>query len=486
MQEKSDELYDLIQSLTSAERRYFKIYFRGLAHGELEKYIQVFDVLAQSKVFNKDALLNAVPGDVVRKYYSKTKAYLLDVILEAMRSYAKGGGNYYAEVYAAIADIRFLLSKKQNTHAIRLIEKLKQRTIDAEDFANALELLYIEESIYQGLTDEIAKVHVQMNKIFSAVKTENELSSLHWEIFKLESQCSTRPSSAQQELIQQYLQQLASYQPANLTMDARRKLYSAQTVCYFMLSEFTTAHKYISQYLTEFRVQNKHYKSIRESAYLRAMQNAMSSAFRTRNLEFYKTTAQFIQELMDEVEGHEHVKFEHYLTLQFGLISLSGDYSHFTESVEHVEQNKHLIQNFIPVRRVELSFNIAIGYFKCGNLSASIDWLNRFLTDPDVELFTATLNHARIFEILLHWKLHNTALVISRARSFQRVLKDMKSSGKFEKELLRFINAIAGKEDYHNIHKELQMFRTRLAQLDASTYAGIIRHYEELIQVFLE
>lgn len=482
--EKTDDLHQLIQSLSKTERRYFKVYFKGHAHGELSKYLDVFDVMAKMVVFDKSTLTAKVKGDITGRYYSKTKAYLSESILEAMQSFAKGGGSQTEESAAQLSAVRFLMRKNLFTQAERQLHKLKKRCIDSEDSIVLLEALQIELALNAGKWNKLESIHGEIQQNIQALQQENHVNTLHSKIIDLELQCSVRPTPEQKVIIEQYIKELESQPLEQSLMDTRRRIYSSVAVCYYMLGNPKKSYTYLETYIEEFRNKPMVYQQIRFGSLIRAMQNAMTFAFHTRDVEFYNHASSKIQEVMDSIKGFEDIKFEIYLVRKFNIISLTKDFTYFAESVTHVEENKERLKKFVPVRRMDLTFNIALGYFKTKNLRKSVEWLNSLLDDPDSEHFPATLTHTRILEILIHWKLQNSSVVLSRVRSLQRHLNKQTTSSDFEKELLHFINKITTKEQYKSFAKELQIFRTQLSTLNQATYAGIVNHYEDIISLF--
>ncbi|MBL7975301.1 MAG: hypothetical protein JNJ85_10335 [Candidatus Kapabacteria bacterium] len=481
MSTHQDDLFSLIHSLSKTERRYFKVHFSNTSATDTQKYLRVFDVLAQMKEYNKEELTIKVPGDITGRYYSKTKAYLTDCILDAMLLFAKGGGKFQEETLTELASIHFLLRKNLLHIAKRNIAKLKKKCTDSESILLLLEVLNLEMHLHSGVWDKLRPLNQEFERYLDLLKHDVDVYNLHYTIIELELSCSVRPNEQQRKQILSYQQELGTYRLNDVLMDTQRRIYSSQAICHHMLNQPKEAYHVLEEYINKFNQQPNLYRDTRAESFSRILQNAYSFAFRTGNIGFYKNASIQLQHTIDNSNCHESLRFELHLIKTFHLIALSGDYKHLEESVQYVEREQERINDIVPVRRMDLMFNISLGYFKIGKPKQSIEWLNRLFTDPDVENFPATLRHARILEILLHWKLQNTTLVLSRIRAFQRKLTHTPDLGAFEKVLLRFLNSVASKETYSNFQKELQHFRDELAKLDNTTYTGIVRHYEDLL-----
>ncbi len=476
-----DELFSLIHSLTKTERRYFKLNFSKTANADVGKYMQVFDCLAQMKDFDKEALIAQVPGDLCSKYYSKTKAYLIDNILDSMMQFAKGGGQFQEQLLSELAAIHFLLRKHLTSLAKSKLAKLKKKCIESESILALLEVLALEMQIQSGHWEIIRPLNVLYDHYLDLLKHDVHVYNIHYAVIELELVCSVRPNAQQLQSIQSFLEDLDQYQDQELLMDTRRRLCSTQAICYYMQNQPQRAFHVLAQFIHEYSKQPLLYRSIRSESFSRILQNAFSFAYRTGDIGFYEQAAQQLRSALESSSCGENVRFELHLIEMFHRIALTGDYKHLDDSVQYVQKNQDRIQEISTVRRMDLMFNIALGYFKLGKTSQSIEWLCRLFSDPESQNFVATLRHARLLEILLHWKLQNTTLVLSRIRAFQRSLSQDTDLGTFEKAVLRFLNSVASKEKYSRFEKELLLFRKDLANLDSASYAGIVKHYDDLI-----
>lgn len=157
------------------------------------------------------------------------------------------------------------------------------------------------------------------------------------------------------------------------------------------------------------------------------------------------------------------------------------DFTLFTKEVQFIEQNINQLRSIHVVRRGDTTFNIALGYFKTGKFNDAIRWLNELSTIPSIEQRADLAIHAKIFEILLHWKLNNLDVVQSKTLSFKRYLTKRDQLGEFEQAMIRFLNSAIKKKSTDDFPKAIESIRKQLATLDASKYAGIVAHYNDLL-----
>ncbi len=481
-EQNQDELFALIHSLSKTERRYFKLYYGHTEGPEHERYVRVFDAVAKMTTFSKAVLQKLVPGELCGKYYSKTKAYLIETILDALSAYAKGGGEFQQRLVSELSGIRVLLRKGLSQHAARQLAKVKKKCIESENPVLLLDILNLEMQLQAGDLEKTRLLIGEYEGCLHLMRVDAEVYSLHYDVIELERACSVRPSKEQLALIDTFLERIDSVRYDQLFLDTRRRLVSTQAICFHIQGHPQQAYVVLRDYILQYSALPILYRSLRVVPFMRLLQNALSFAFHTNDLQWYSTCTSELQAAMEASTASESQRFELHLIKTFHLIALSGDYRHLEESVQYVEQNHNMISEISPVRRIDLMFNIALGYFKLGKTRESLQWLDRLFKDEDIKHFIATLRHAYLLEILIHWKLQHSSLVMSRIRSFQRSLAQTSALNPFERVLLRFLNAVATKEKYGHFQRELERFRSDLSSLNARDYSGIVRHYEDLIR----
>ena len=69
-------LYDLVQSMTKSEKRYFKLISTRHTIGEENNYIRIFDYLDKSSAYNEDDLFKYFKNESFLNRFSITKKRL--------------------------------------------------------------------------------------------------------------------------------------------------------------------------------------------------------------------------------------------------------------------------------------------------------------------------------------------------------------------------------------------------------------------------
>ncbi len=146
MKTASSELFDLIHSLSSRERAYFKRFAGMHKQSSDSNYLRVFDAIYEQKQYDEKALKEQFKNDKLSSYFARVKKYLYDKILESMRLF-HSEVSISAQLKLQINSARFLYSKRLFKQALKKAQQIKKEAEEAEYWAEYLAATEIETSI---------------------------------------------------------------------------------------------------------------------------------------------------------------------------------------------------------------------------------------------------------------------------------------------------------------------------------------------------
>lgn len=134
----NDTLYQLIQSLSKSQKRYFKLYC-----GDKEKesnYLKIFETYDKLKEFDEKKILKKLKGEKFVKHLASEKNYLYELILKAMRAYS-AEKSVDAQLRMQLMDIEFLYQHRLIKQCVKRLQKTMKQAVVSERFNVQLELL---------------------------------------------------------------------------------------------------------------------------------------------------------------------------------------------------------------------------------------------------------------------------------------------------------------------------------------------------------
>ncbi len=80
----NDDLFQLVQSLSTAEKGYFRKQAVVFLQGERSKYLKIFDALLRMPVYDESAIKATLDDEALVRHFSRVKNYLFDAILRSL------------------------------------------------------------------------------------------------------------------------------------------------------------------------------------------------------------------------------------------------------------------------------------------------------------------------------------------------------------------------------------------------------------------
>lgn len=162
-----DNLFELIQSLSSSEKRYFTVN----GGREDSNHMRLFQMMRGMTEFDKKKLKKAFP-----KNFSWEKGNLYKLILKNMRNY-RSDKSAYAEIKGAILDTQFLLERGLYEQALKRVRKGKETAEKFLRHGDLSELNQLERKILfvikpETLQEDIHELITQQQEILQTSQEE--------------------------------------------------------------------------------------------------------------------------------------------------------------------------------------------------------------------------------------------------------------------------------------------------------------------------
>src|SRR5436190_4715306 len=149
-------LIKLVNSLSSPEKRYFKLY--SDFQGGNKEYLLLFDLLDQKKNLDIPALKKTFQEKAPNKSWDNTCAYLGSVLLDSLVR-TKKEKDVFFDLLHQIQEVRVLKERSLDEEAFKQIKKIRQRASMLQQhwieyYCCRFELNYYADNNFPELTDE--------------------------------------------------------------------------------------------------------------------------------------------------------------------------------------------------------------------------------------------------------------------------------------------------------------------------------------------
>ena len=428
----SSHLYDLIYSMTSSEKRYFKLDVAKQIGKENKLCVQLFDLIAKSE---------GKPIEKVEKkidfteYPSRLKNYLYESILNSMEGY-HAKTSFRIKIRKQINRIENLYDRKLFKQSLVLTKKaLKDaEKIDEETFKIQILYWYIKNLLSIGgeKNNKLAeKLQIQQTETIDRLKLEKEYLKL-----------LNREASISKNIDFSF-QRLKNEELLKILENPLMKDYSLATTFYSKLY-FITIHAFVYQYLGEIRKAKEYFekllrlyddypeiKVLRESAFIDVLNNyaAISSIF------YDFQTAETCFKRMEQYVPHRKAAivqiFESLAANRLNIYLTIPSFEKALKMVNFIEtglekHGREMRSNF----KIGIYSNLAFLFFAIGELKKALNYNKLIQEEEKIVTYTSEVfNYAWMRELLIQYEIGNREELI---QAFNLSKKHLEKRGKLE------------------------------------------------------
>ena len=481
----SNELFDLIQSLSKSEKRFFKL-SSALQAGD-KNYLRIFEFVDKQTKYDEEEVKNHFKKETFIKHYPSEKNHLYKLILKSLRS-------YYAEdsissiLKQEIKNIDILYKKALFKECNKFLYRAKELAIEHEKFYYLFELLNWEKILLEEAYEEgefTKDLDLLIKEEQDTIDKLNNLAAYHVLYSKINYvfRSGGYVRNEEDKSIVDEISQHPLIMGKNTALSKR-----AATICYYIQGVCSTAKRDHQVALIKFlRVKeildtNKHIRSDLQSRYVRACGSIILTLIDLNKTNEAVKLIEDLRLIVNE-EGFasydiEVMVFKATYLAQFRLHQQTGNFSKAIDLVEGVMEGLDKYKNKIN-KEQELNFlyNISLVFFAIGEYNKSLFWLNKILNDNEQHLRQDIYSYARLFNLVVHFELGNVDLLDYIIKSANRYLSKKNRSFELENLIMNNMRKLS-KSPTTKVTKELFLsFGQELNQSLESKEAQVLLEY---------
>lgn len=455
----SDELFNLIKSLSKSEKRFFKLN-SSLQRGD-KNYVRIFDIIEKQENYDEAAIKSDFKGERFIKHFPSEKNHLFKTILKSLRAYYSDG-SVDAVLIRELQNIDILFQKALFKECAKSIKRAKRLANQNEKFFFGLELIKKEKKVIEE--NKASRSDQTFNKLLEEEIQINErihnLSAYHLLYSEISHVLRTDRLVRGKELRSKLL--AISH---NDLLKSKNKAQSERALFYFyLISAFTF------DLLNQPEEAIRHYKSalVTLSGWKEWQTEVLGDYLKIHErllvsyliLDRDKEAESVVDEITRFIENqliptaNAEIKLERTQVLNFMHL-----YYHQNKHEEAIEKAQEL-QQFLDesglkwgkTHLVLAKFRLATIYFKTGLYGKALFWNNQLLNDNENNVRQDVYQLARILNLLIHLELKNYDLLDYLLKSTSRFLEKRKSLFTLESLMISFVKRFkklnAGLERY--------------------------------------
>lgn len=447
---QSDDLFQLVKSMSKSEKGYFKKFASKHTIGEKNIYVKLFDAVDGQKEYSEEKLKTKFRGEKFADKLYSTKNYLFNLILKSLSA-------YHSEKYAVsklhtmMIELNVLFEKGLYKQFKTLLNKAINIAAENEK-PFYLALLY-NKALNSLATDYYSDDSLNFPKLkqltlenLDAIRTIEEYHLLYNEMFYFTKEAgSVRNEKDLARLNQIVSHPLLKDRSKALNFDSKFKYFNIMGHYYRLISDTDNWLKYRKE-LVKLMESDKKYIKENPRSYILALNNYLHACVITGKekefTEYLKKLKQFTKQFENkkefiDIQSRTFMLISD-LELNHAIRSLKLD--NLRSTIENIENGfrKHS-ESIVENRKTSLYNRIAYACFITRDYNKSIQYINKIMNVTNPKMDPEQHSFARVRSLIVHFEAGNYDLLEYTVKSTQRFLEKANRIYKFEKLLLDFI-----------------------------------------------
>lgn len=486
---KSEHVFNLIKSLSKAEKRNFRIYAKRIQNSEELLFLRLFDIVDKQKSFDEQEIY-ANLGLTDRVQFSNLKRHLYTQIIASLRMlFKEKGANYKVREYVDYAYI--LYGKGLYLQALKILKK-------AKEMAKKHHLIYLQLTIIE-FEKKIETRHITRSGTNHALNLLEESERIQKNANHLVGLSNLRIQMHAKYLRDGHVKDLeeakeirAYYHEKTNPMDLEnlglmeRIFYVQSRVWYnYILLDFVSCMKYAVEWI---ELLDKHPTMIERDTdlYMRGYHYILTSANHTKSHQTHK-------EYLEKFEAYRTNNYKRFNTnsqiLSFlyvhtgrlNSIILNGNFRDaepvIQKSIIRIRKYNYKLDDH---RIMVFYFKFAWIYLGANKTDKAINYLNKIINNELNKLREDIQNYARILMLICHYESGNIDILQYLINTYSAYFQRKKEINNFLKISMEMFAALKAKgaSEHRSILKD---YFKQLKSIVEDPYERRILDYVDII-----
>lgn len=482
MKRNNDHLYDLIHSLSTNEKRYFKL-FTTNSLGD-KNYQKLFSAIDVGKVSDKKELKKRLGQTTMNVSYEKK--YLQKIVMRSLRNFHDDSSSEIT-LHQILIDIEILFNKQLYDISFALVKKSIPIAEENDQFPLLLQLLkwyrkiLIRKGLYTLVAEENSYICNKENDFLRKLENLNLYKGIQAQMLALIGRKgNARNEKEILEFKKIVKQPLLKKDSLALTFGAKILFFESWSWYYQHTFQLEKAYKNSHSTLTYIESLPSKIK-LQPQTYMAALSGLVS---RCINLNKYEEAIKGIEKLerIHEINGIYIPKSLQTEILSFAIerrLMIYGFNREFKKGIELYEktkeeiekQKKSLRQTFFTMYH-EL---ISLCFVHTKQHEKALQHLRILLDDTGDKQRSDTFLYAHLLHVITHYELKNYQLMPYLTKSVKRFARSRGFTQETIPLFLRMFNELAKRNSKKEVIQIVGLYKSKFKELNKSNADQVIQ-----------
>ncbi|WP_323788416.1 hypothetical protein [Psychroserpens sp.] len=494
--DQKDNLFLLIKSLTKSEKRQFKLYVGRLEVNQDSKYLNLFNFLDKSKVYNESAILER--EIVKKKQLANVKAHLYRQILISLKL-NPSHQNIRSQIREQLDFASILYHKGLYKQSLKILDKSKEVAIQNEEKTLAYEIVELEKIIEsQYITRKIStrtdELMIQSKELSTLNVISSKLSNLSLQLYGIILKSGYIKNETESKKIQAYFyERFPRFEFKELGFREKYWLYNVYLWYSFLLQDFKNCYRYALKWVDLFQ-EYPQMITVNPVFFLKGNNYLLEALFFIGNKEKFQNHLLKFQEATSKKKfpNDENVQALTFLYLNLNTINLYFIDGSFQEGVNRIPKIKKELDSFknrLDEHHVMIFYyKFANMYFGHGNNKECIYYLDKIISNKSLLIREDLQCFARVLNLVAHYEAGLDYNIEALLKSTYKFLIKTNDLYEVQKEMIKFLRNLQYiypqdiKKAFEDLRDTLKKYEDHPYERRAFLYLDVMSWLESKIQ----
>lgn len=486
----SEDLFQLIKSLTKSEKRYFKL-FVSKKHAGTNNYLKLFNALEKQISYDEKKIIRKFSGTTFIKHLPSEKNYLYNLIFKSLHLFYSGSSAETA-TEELLHGAEILYRKGLFRQSRKITERAMSFALKNELYGQSLRIAKSQirfgklsdssDTMQLDFKDALSHARLALEKLENLLRF-NELYATFFLFLRKEGEAIRAPADL--ERIKDILHHplLAKEENAHST-EAKEIFYFIKSICFYMCGDFEKALGLYKKGFKYIDSSPDHAPTI--SRYTASLSNISEFALRAKKYKTFWIYLNKLRAVTSQFSAEQSEQFYRYYDLLLRLYVQTGKFKKAISLIQEIENGILRFQEHIHKSRIiSFYYYIAYAFFGAGEYKKALWWINKALSDKS-DLRKDILGFARILNFLIHYELGNHALLEHLYNAAYRYISTRKKLYLLEIHMLKFLRKLSKETEPRlvmlSLKKELLPLVKNSFEMPAFQYIDILSWLESKLE----
>lgn len=488
----SSQLHELIHSLSSVEKRYFKL-FSERHHTKAKKnYIKLFDVIDKQKVYKEEKIVASFSEAAFTNHLSIAKNRLYHQVLKSLDAfYAHDSAEAEINRYLHYSEI--LLQKTLYNQCDRILSTAQKLALKYEKWGALIQIIRRQKRLAEINHYEKRKGQdiddLRNLELETLQKLETESSLWHAKsklFYSLFTKGQMRDKEGALKMKPDVEKIKSMYKSGSETFEAQYLANHTESAFYFSLGDYAKSFLGLSAnaQLMEDNIEiikdePTMYTSILTNLiYVCAKLNKFDKVdkylFKSRNLP---------PKLQKSLSEDQQLKiFVNSNSLELAICNISGNSQRGISLIHEIEEGLNKWDKKLSeVRRASFYQEFSTLYFTAGEFKKALKWNNELLNSFTIDKTEDQHCFSQMFHLLIHFELNNIDVIPHGLKSLNRYLQMRKRHFKFENAFIDFMKEAQKAYTDEQKKSAIATFLKAIAPLEKDQFEKAVFEYFDFV-----